>query len=203
MSNKERLMTNEEAISMLKKDKEQRGDCFISDAIDVGIDSLKKESKMLEEIANLYEYINKLLNQIIEQSALDKIIADIESQRKEAIKFAEFIQSIKDEYQNNKNVLNYGTLCDIVIRAWKIATLPSVDITNLQSVVPTLKTDSTDTAEDSIILEGKLQDLDNENRNHRIYGKVNIEQEIKIPDSDPINVPFTPEEIKDIKTLLM
>ena len=127
MNNKERLMTNEEAIAMLKKDKEQRGNCFISDAIDIGIDSLEKESKMLEEIANLQEYINKLANQIIEQSALDKVLTEIELQRKEVIKFAEYIQSIKDDYQNNTNVLNYGTLCDIVIEAWKVATLPSVE----------------------------------------------------------------------------
>lgn len=38
-------MTNEEAIEMLKKDKEQRGNCFISDALDMAIKALE----MLEE----------------------------------------------------------------------------------------------------------------------------------------------------------
>ncbi len=36
-------MTNEEAIEMLKKDKEQRGDCFISDALDMAIKALEQQ----------------------------------------------------------------------------------------------------------------------------------------------------------------
>ena len=36
-------MTREEAIEMLKKDKEQRGNCFISDALDMAIKALEQE----------------------------------------------------------------------------------------------------------------------------------------------------------------
>ncbi len=36
-------MTREEAIDLLKKDKAQRGECFISDAIDMAIKALQKE----------------------------------------------------------------------------------------------------------------------------------------------------------------
>lgn len=36
-------MNREEAIEMLKKDKEQRGDCFISDAIDMAIKALEQK----------------------------------------------------------------------------------------------------------------------------------------------------------------
>ena len=38
-------MAREEAIEMLKKDKEQRGNCFISDAIDMAIKALEQEPK--------------------------------------------------------------------------------------------------------------------------------------------------------------
>jgi len=39
-------MRREEAIEMLKKDKEQRGNCFISDALDMAIKALEKESAL-------------------------------------------------------------------------------------------------------------------------------------------------------------
>lgn len=51
-------MTREEAIEMLKKDKEQRGDCFISDAIDMAIKALEQEpilDKLRAEIDKIYE----------------------------------------------------------------------------------------------------------------------------------------------------
>ena len=35
--------------------------------------------------------------------------------------FVEWIQSIKDEYNSgNKNVLNYGLLCDLCIKGWRL-----------------------------------------------------------------------------------
>ncbi len=37
------MMTREEAIEMLEKDKEQRGNCFISDALDMAIKALNQE----------------------------------------------------------------------------------------------------------------------------------------------------------------
>lgn len=36
-------MTREEAIEMLRKDKEQRGNCFISDALDIAISALEQQ----------------------------------------------------------------------------------------------------------------------------------------------------------------
>jgi hypothetical protein len=39
-------MTREEAIEMLKKDKEQRGNCFISDALDMAIKALEQKPKI-------------------------------------------------------------------------------------------------------------------------------------------------------------
>ena len=36
-------MTREEAIEMIKKDKKQRGECFISDALDIAIKALEQE----------------------------------------------------------------------------------------------------------------------------------------------------------------
>ena len=38
-------MTKEEAIEMIKKDKKQRGKCFISDALDMAIKSLEQKSR--------------------------------------------------------------------------------------------------------------------------------------------------------------
>lgn len=47
-------MTREEAIEMLKKDKEQRGECFISDALDMAIKALEQEpSRDMEEISEV------------------------------------------------------------------------------------------------------------------------------------------------------
>lgn len=36
-------MTREEVIDLLKKDKSQRGDCFLSDALDIAIKTLEQE----------------------------------------------------------------------------------------------------------------------------------------------------------------
>lgn len=40
-------MTREEAIEMLKKDKEQRGNCFISDALNMAIKALEQEPRWI------------------------------------------------------------------------------------------------------------------------------------------------------------
>lgn len=45
-------MTREEAIKFLKLDKENRGKCFISDAIDVAIKALEQEPTTKEEAYN-------------------------------------------------------------------------------------------------------------------------------------------------------
>ena len=69
-----------------------------------------------KEIEALKEAI-ELINQEPSEDCVD---------RKEVMKFAEFVQSVKDEYCDNKEVLNFGTLCDIVIKAWRIVNLPPV-----------------------------------------------------------------------------
>lgn len=40
-------MTREEAIEMIKKDKKQRGECFISDALDMAIKALGQEPRWI------------------------------------------------------------------------------------------------------------------------------------------------------------
>lgn len=45
--------TKEEAIEMLKKDKKQRGSCFISDALDMAIKLLEKEP--IDKSAMMYD----------------------------------------------------------------------------------------------------------------------------------------------------
>ena len=41
-------MTREEAIGFIIKDKEQRGECFISEALDMAINALEREQKFLD-----------------------------------------------------------------------------------------------------------------------------------------------------------
>lgn len=41
--------------------------------------------------------------------------------------FVEFIQSIKDDHIENKTPINYGTLCDLVIRGQQLLELPSIN----------------------------------------------------------------------------
>jgi hypothetical protein len=43
-------MTREEVIDLLKKDKSQRGKCFVSDALDIAINVLEQEHTILEKI---------------------------------------------------------------------------------------------------------------------------------------------------------
>ena len=42
-------MTREEVIDLLKKDKSQRGKCFVSDALDIAINKLEQEHTILEK----------------------------------------------------------------------------------------------------------------------------------------------------------
>ncbi|MDT3387635.1 MAG: hypothetical protein LIR46_07755 [Bacteroidota bacterium] len=43
-------MTREEIIDLLKKDKVQRGQCFISDALDIAIRILERENYTIDKI---------------------------------------------------------------------------------------------------------------------------------------------------------
>ena len=55
-------MTREEAIEFLIKDKEQRGNCYISEALDMAIKALEQEptlDKIKTEINGMYRVILK------------------------------------------------------------------------------------------------------------------------------------------------
>lgn len=55
-------MTEEKAIEMLKKDKEQRGDCFISDAIDMAISDMEKQIPKKPKPINWEQYVGIVRN---------------------------------------------------------------------------------------------------------------------------------------------
>ena len=44
----------------------------------------------------------------------------------EVRKFVEYIQSIKDNHNENQTPINYGTICEIVIEGWNLLKLPPV-----------------------------------------------------------------------------
>lgn len=46
--------------------------------------------------------------------------------REEVREFVNFVQSIKDNHNEQGKPINYGTICDIVIRAHKLLDSPSV-----------------------------------------------------------------------------
>ena len=78
-------MTREEAIEMLKKDKEQRGNCFISDALDMAIKALEQERSRSAEITQYRHDCEKLMEEnewlkkaLEQQPILDKIRDEIE-----------------------------------------------------------------------------------------------------------------------------
>ena len=50
--------------------------------------------------------------------------------RAEVQKFVSYIQSIKDSHNEQDIPINYGTICDLVIRGWKLMELPSVTPTH-------------------------------------------------------------------------
>lgn len=46
--------------------------------------------------------------------------------RAEVQKFVSYIQSIKDSHNEEDTPINYGTICDLVIRGWKLVELPPI-----------------------------------------------------------------------------
>ena len=82
-------MTREEAIEMLKKDKEQRGNCFISEALDMAIISLKQEpvlDKIRAEIEHYAEigdvgFTRNLIPKDIVLGIIDKYKAESEDNK--------------------------------------------------------------------------------------------------------------------------
>ena len=91
----------------------------------------------MHDVYNTLDFLptNNEANRIID--VFDRVTSGLKQEpcedavsREQVVKFAEFVQRMKDEYNDNKEVLNYGLLCDIVIRAWKIAKLPSATPTH-------------------------------------------------------------------------
>lgn len=50
-------MTIEEVIDLLKKDKSQRGKCFVSDALEIVINMLEQEHNILDKIREEIEIL--------------------------------------------------------------------------------------------------------------------------------------------------
>ena len=66
----------------------------------------KKYSDMVDDIANL---------KAVEQESSDDCI------NRQAVKeFVEYIQTIKDKHNLEGSPINYGTICDLVSRGWKL-----------------------------------------------------------------------------------
>lgn len=95
--------------------------------------------ELLEENEDWQDYIDKAnqtnsrLVQVIERHKMQQPSEDCIS-RAEVQKFVSYIQSIKDSHNEQDTPINYGTICDIVIRGWKLMELPSV--TPVQKWIP-------------------------------------------------------------------
>lgn len=61
------------------------------------------------------------LRQALEQSTSDDCIS-----REKVKEFVNYIQSVKDKHNEEGAPINYGTICDLVIRGWKLLDSPSV-----------------------------------------------------------------------------
>ena len=51
----------------------------------------------------------------LEQESCGDVIS-----RQLVVEFVEYIQSIKDKHNDEGSPINYGTICDLVIRGWKL-----------------------------------------------------------------------------------
>ena len=55
------------------------------------------------------------------QNDSDMVVSQDTISAQDVREFVEWIQSVKDEYNNgNKGVLNYGLLCDLCIKGWRL-----------------------------------------------------------------------------------
>lgn len=64
------------------------------------------------------------------RKALEQQPSDDCVSRAEVKQFVEYIQSIKDSHNAEGTPINYGTICDLVIRGWKLMELPPVTPTH-------------------------------------------------------------------------
>lgn len=65
---------------------------------------------------------------------LENDIAKDYISRQEVREFVNFVQTIKDNHNEKGSPINYGTICDIVIKAYRLLDLPSV--TPVQEWIP-------------------------------------------------------------------
>ena len=70
--------------------------------------------------------------------------------RAEVKEFVEYIQSIKDDHNTKGAPINYGTICDLVIRGWKLMDLPPVTPTQCIATVQFSKEDLKDICNERI-----------------------------------------------------
>ena len=80
-------------------------------------------SKMDGNTDTSYEWAEtvRMAIKALEQQPSDDCVS-----RAEVKQFVEYIQSIKDSHNAEGTPINYGTICDLVIRGWKLMELPPV-----------------------------------------------------------------------------
>lgn len=76
----------------------------------------------------MVDFCNSIITLLEQQPCEDCI------DRQEVKKFVEYIQTIKDNHNEKGSPINYGTICDIVIKAHKLLDSPSV--TPVQKWIP-------------------------------------------------------------------
>lgn len=67
---------------------------------------------------NLLNYIEGLPS--IQPTAKENLVVENCISREAVKEFVEYIQTIKDKHNVEGSPINYGTICDLVIRGWKL-----------------------------------------------------------------------------------
>lgn len=79
-------MTIEEVIDLLKKDKSQRGKCFVSDALDIAINILEQEP-VIKEVAleKIRKEITELDNEVCQRFLIEDIDKEVHNTYQECL----------------------------------------------------------------------------------------------------------------------
>lgn len=59
--------------------------------------------------------------------------------RQEVKEFVEYIQTLKDKHNDEDSPINYGTICDLVIRGWKLVESKGKGMSNLEKAKEKVK----------------------------------------------------------------
>lgn len=89
-----------------------------------------------------------MIIKLLEQQPSDNCVS-----RADVKQFVSYIQSIKDSHNEKDTPINYGTICDLVIRGWKLMELPSVTPTHCIAAVSFSKEDLKDICNERIEIE--------------------------------------------------